>query len=693
LRQPHAPPLAPSRRVCLHQFFGAAGLLLLAAGPLAAGPRWRPAPPFGGQVTALAQAPSSPGVLFAGTMAAGIFRSTDGGESWAPSNHGLPALAIQELAVDPRDARTAFAATDWGTNAETLLRTRNGGASWIPIGRRGWGNPAALAFDPRRAGVLYVATAFARTDRGEVSGLFRSTDQGDTWVPVGFAGLNVLSVAIDPQRSRIVYATAPSDPQSSYADTVWKSDDRGQTWQPLALQTDHVELQGLTFDPARPGTLYVLGSRQVWSTADGGETWSTLAPLPVIDELFLQSLAASPAGALYLATTAGILRSPDGGATWLPAQVQNDSLAKAPPFDSVARVVVSPDAPDVVYAAGRQGVWKSASGGARWHLSSQGITAQTVRSLAVAADASVFAVLDSGVWRSLDRGRTWSRTHGIRAPLHPQSLLAVAPSDPSRLYGDAFRGQEVLRSDDGGAGWQYLGPGGGSLIFDVLALAIDPGDADTLFIGGDSYVGYGHQQQGFIYRSHDGGQTWDYVDAPFYAYPTALAIDPRQTSTLYELADYAGLFKSVDTGQTWKLVGLGLPEPNSASFITLPALAIDPAHTATLYAGTLGEGVFRSTNAGTTFRAMSCGLETATVTTLLVDPRDPARLYAAMPASFDKVGGIWSWDDAAQCWQPLADGLPVESLTGALALDPRPPAVLYAGTDGHGVYLLRLDTR
>ena len=118
----------------------------------------------------------------------------------------------------------------------------------------------------------------------------------------------------------------------------------------------------------------------------------------------------------------------------------------------------------------------------------------------------------------------------------------------------------------------------------------------------------------------------------------------------------------------------------------MPTLALDPRQPSYLYVGTAGQAVFGSSDGGRTFSAMDRGLESAQVASILIAPTSSARLYAGA------VGrGIFRWNARLQRWLPLNDGLPVKDFAGVLALDPRDPFILYAGTQTQGVF--RLDLR
>jgi len=159
-------------------------------------------------VTALAIDPASPGTLYAGaTFYAlelwlwSVFKSTDGGGSWIPTNTGLPGVGtlgdlrdVQALVVDPADTATLYAVDQYST-----FKSADGADSWAPVGPSLTGWARDVVIDATLAGRLYAATS---------DGVFRSTDGGDTWTPVnkGLASGYVFALALDPTGPTTLYA-------------------------------------------------------------------------------------------------------------------------------------------------------------------------------------------------------------------------------------------------------------------------------------------------------------------------------------------------------------------------------------------------------------------------------------------------------------------------------------------------------
>jgi photosystem II stability/assembly factor-like uncharacterized protein len=186
----------------------AAPLMLVLASAGLAAPSWKPLPPFGGPVLALAAAEGAP-LLYAGTETAGPLRSSDGGATWMPPSEVPGSLRILKLAVDRRNPRVVFAAaqTLFGESAG-VLRSLDGGAHWQPVNNGLGGDPplrvADLAVDPFDAQKLYVATE---------DGLYQTRDRGASWQRVGLAGVPMVALAAHPLRPGTLFATAFQRPE------------------------------------------------------------------------------------------------------------------------------------------------------------------------------------------------------------------------------------------------------------------------------------------------------------------------------------------------------------------------------------------------------------------------------------------------------------------------------------------------
>ncbi|MEP7008722.1 MAG: hypothetical protein ABJC13_00210 [Acidobacteriota bacterium] len=641
----------------------ALALLLPALG--AASPAWVPVSPFGGALSSVARSPSSPRTVYATTPSGEVFRSDDAAATW--NRAGSPATGrLADFLVDPDDPLTVFFLTGGGG----LFRSRDGGTTWIEIGAD-VSTFNAIATEAHTPGGLLAAAYF---------GLYRSTDQGDHWSLVSFPDQRVLAIASDPYEEGNLLAVLGRI-ELGDAQTTMRSLDHGITWSvvPLVNVSSGVadDQPHFVFDAARPGTVYAFYNRfgedypgPVFRSTDGGATWVQPSTTDVRD------LVSTADGTLFATTGFGVTRSTDRGETW---EAFGPGLFT--PRDEIFHLAPSPDHPGTLLAAGTHGLWSSVDAGAHWRGSNRGIPVADAVEVAVAPTGrhDVLAVAGGRVFRSADRGATWRSVHSEFDALEPYALT-FDPRPLGGAFGVAFDGQaaSLLWSGDRGHTWTArpfpYGCSGSSLCsVEINSFALDRSHPDTLYVGGSYFYHFGGYGPYFI-RSRDGGSSWEHL--PVLPGLLGVFVDPQRSAVVYGLT--AGrLYKSEDAAKTWRIVGRGLPP------FTKRTLAIDPQDPQRLYAGT-GRGVFTSHDGGLTFLAMNAGIKRQQIGRILIDPTHSNRLYAAGTG-----GGVFRWNPGESRWTPLNDGLPVSQFYEALALDPREPTTLYAGTIGSGV--LRLD--
>ncbi|HWM92016.1 MAG TPA: hypothetical protein VN493_14730 [Thermoanaerobaculia bacterium] len=223
--------------------------------------------PFYETITRLAVNPANPKVVYAGTSFTGIYKSTNGGRTWSKASRGLPfpppcdrsfcsEEPVAAIEIDPRDPRLLYAVFNY-----QVVRSTDGGKSWdlAMEGLDGEIYVETLILDPERPNVLYIGTR---------EGVFKSTDRGDTWQESSFGlpeaepfgDFSVLDLAIDTRGSETVLYAA------TRVDGVFRSTDRGATWQPVdeglpILMVDFVEI-----DWRHPrGALAGTSGAAVWS--------------------------------------------------------------------------------------------------------------------------------------------------------------------------------------------------------------------------------------------------------------------------------------------------------------------------------------------------------------------------------------------------------------------------------------------
>jgi photosystem II stability/assembly factor-like uncharacterized protein len=259
---------------------------------------------------------------------------------------------------------------------------------------------------------------------------------------------------------------------------------------------------------------------------------------------------------------------------------------------------------------------------------------------------------EGGLWVSHDAGKTWSQLPG----LHGQSIraFAQAPSDRNILFAGTLQG--VFRSDDAGASWKQISPPGSTEIHEVESLAVDPRNPDIL------YAGTWH----LPWKTKDGGAHWFNIKAGVIddSDVFSIIIDPEHPNIVY-MSACSGIYKSENGGAQFHKIQ-GIP----ATARRTRVLRQDPVHRDTVYAGTT-EGLYKTTNAGRTFRRMTG--DDVIVNDVYVDPSNPEKVFLATDR-----GGVQASSDASVHFAASNHGFSQRKVE-ALIVDAKDPSRMYAG--------------
>jgi len=296
----------------------------------------------------------------------------------------------------------------------------------------------------------------------------------------------------------------------------------------------------------------------------------------------------------------------------------------------------------------------------------------------VPSEPNVFYIgaVNGGVWKTRDAGRTWQPIFDGQ-PTQSVGAIAIAPSDPNIIYvasGEGLRrpdlsvGNGIYRSADGGRTWTHGGLIDGQQIPEV---AVDPRDPNRLFAAVLGHP-YGPNEERGIYRSRDGGATWErvlYKDADTGG--SAVALDPAHPDVVYAAlwqsrlgpwedknefeGTNGGLFKSTDGGTTWKRLGGGLPDNLTQINFSIAASAPQRIYAVAgttepgEYSSAAGLGVYRSDDAGehwariTTDPRASLRIGGGDLTVLRADPTNADVVYSMGLVTMRSVDGGKTW--------------------------------------------------
>jgi photosystem II stability/assembly factor-like uncharacterized protein len=580
--------------------------------------------PDGGTVSSLVVVATRPATLFAAFDQGGVFKSNDLGATWTPVDRGLPAAGSCRLVAVPANATTLYAECGYG-----LFKTTSSGALWQQLDVD---DPRPPIVAPSNPDIVYQPPQI---------GVVRSRDGGRRWEQYGKSQITCGSFAVDPVDSSVLFCT----------DNEWlkQSRDGGLTWtSPARARQPKADVTALAIDPSdRTRMLAGTDDGRLFRTTSAGATWQAAAQAPAKEAIEDLQFVGRKGDVVFARQRSRIIRSVDGGDHWsaLPGFV-------AELFDVFA---VDPHSPSTVFVGSRDGVKVTTDFGQHWTDRRMGITrAVTSVRFHESPEGPVLHASSGGrIFESRDAGGTWTFNRlwrpddAMKKPV-VTPLESVPPSQTDfALRRSPFivkTAQGFLYSVDGGSEWRSAQLPGGRL---PSSIAVATGQPRIIYAA----TGFGMSTGSGIWRTLDGGTTWQLVDRPRVGGSThccELIAEPHDPNTIYAVmfgmvvgggsaieirrtkdggltwtnlrSGQAGdsffvlpttpttllahgyydsdapLLMSIDGGDQWSRAGAGLPA------VSLTNIVADPRQPRHLFAGTNGRGVFRSTDAGASWQ-------------------------------------------------------------------------------------------
>jgi hypothetical protein len=524
---------------------------------------------------------------------------------WVKAN-GLYTGRIWSLAAD---GTNLFAGGDAG-----VFRSNDNGTTWLSAGLENAGSIVALlAVD----GVLLAGTG---------SGNYRSTNNGGSWTDI-LSGQVTSSFA---KFGNNLFAGT----SGGFFQCVYRSTDNGATWQNASTGLGDPAVYSLAASGTHifAGTYGAGSGVGVWVSTDSGSSWSaTAAPATGV-------IALAVTGSNVFAASGGVIRSTDNGMNW------TESL---PNLGIRALAIHGTN----IFAAG-SGVHVSTDNGTTWTNVSNGLL-YPVATLATGG-TTLFAGHDrGGVYRSQNNGTTWE---AASPGLISTDIRAFIVGEPNLLVGTW--GARVFRTTDNGTNWQ-----GASIGLTDTEIISFTTHASRVFAGGYSLPGDG------VSVSTNNGLNWQAANTglPPNTYVSSFA----SMGTNLFAGTISGVYLSTNDGASWDEVNSGLTFPIVSSLAVMGS---------NLFAGTGppftqgGGGVFLSTNNGASWQEVNNGLSALSVSCLAVNGN---YLYAGTNG-----GGIFRSSDNGASWQQINTGLVSHIVRSLVTIG----ANLFAGVQG-GMYV------
>jgi photosystem II stability/assembly factor-like uncharacterized protein len=621
--------------------------------------RWRSiGPPRSGYVSAPAGVPGDPTTYYAGLPEGGVWKTTNGGNTWKPIFDSVHVASVGAVAVAPSEPNTVYVGTGdrsgWSfTPGNGIYKSTDGGQTWTNVGLRGSPYIAAVVVAPRDPNIVLVA-AQGRGGRGgggaaaastEERGVFRTIDGGRTW-------------------TRILPADSPADASDLYCDFA---------------------------DPRMVYAAVAGSGTGIYRSTDGGITWHPIAGRGLPDGARISAFAVSSgthgrrvyavagAGGRGAAASRALYRSDDGGDTWT---FGTRHLASAG-----GKMYADPQNPDVVYLMGTS-IYRSTDGGRSVTSFWGAPSGADPRFMWIdpTNPKRMMIGVDQGAAITVDGGATFTPYYGL---VNGQFYRVATDYDfPYHVCGpqqDSGTACVASRSDFGEIRPNDWYPAGG---FENGFLIADPSDHRYMFTQGWYHVLRRYDrvtgQVVVLYQPRD--------DERFGGAPP-LAFSPQNPHTLYMAAQH--VLASDDAGEHWRVISPDLAAPRGpaaadpasagggvgapAAGGSITTLALSPVTAGVMWVGTSTRLIHVSRDGGGTWTNVTPPNVPGSINVIEASHANAATAYAAI-LSNDGRPHLYRTTNYGQAWQEITNGLADDGTMRVVREDPVDPNLLYAGS-------------
>ena len=651
---------------------------------------WKGPGNIGGRIRTMVIHPTQTNRLWVGSVGGGIWYSSNSGVSWVPVNDFMSNLAVSTLALDPNNPNTMYAGTGEGFyNADGIrgagiYKSTDGGVTWAQLASTANNNflyVNRLAISPDGA-ILLAATS---------SAIYRSTNRGTSWTLVLNGSTTIGDVEFHPTDATKAVA-------SGYAHQLYYSTNGGTSWTAASggpsggtgYNGGRVEVRYAKSNPTITYATFDYGSAsQLFKSTDGGVTYAKVfdsttagtAAWLTTQGWYANALWVSPVDPNFIVVGGlDIYRSTNGGASFTQisqwysapnsAHADHHGIFNDPGYNGSAN--------NLVYFTNDGGVYKAANVAtvsltSGWQeLNNQlGITQFYGAGVNAANGTIVAGAQDNGTVRYTTSAGTenWSTMFG------GDGGYCAADQDNSAYYYGEYVNLEIHRSTNSGASSSYIYTGisdaGGATEF-ISPFILDPNNQATLLAGGTSLWRTTNARASTV--------SWSAVKAADgTSHITAVAVAPGDSNLIWVGHLNGDVFKTINgtaTSPTWTKV-----DDNATA---LPArrvthIAVDPTNSNRVYVtfgGYTGSNVWQTTNGGASWTSATGTLPAAPVYGLAISPLTPQTIYAGTDV------GVFASDDGGTTWSTTNLGPTLASVQELFVSG----ANLVTVTHGRGVF-------
>jgi hypothetical protein len=588
--------------------------------------------PGTGRLSAFAIHPANENIIYVGSPGGGIWKSVNAGLNWTPlTDNNASWMSVFALTIDPLNQNIVYAGMSGSVG---IIKSSDGGATWSPAGAGPSGTVRKILIHPTNSSLVF-ATA--------TNGIWRSVNAGATWTQVHSGGKE--DIEFKPDDVNIMYATG---------NDVYRSTDNGLTWNPVGA-AQGITNSGRTLvsvTPANPNYVYIAQASgslfgRMYKSTDAGLTFTTTVvgnPASGTNYFGYETNGTGTSGqATY--DMAMDVSPTDAAEVHIAGIICWKSLNEATSFTAVTAWslpnTIGYNHADVhglffinsnLYSISDGGLYKSINNGEDWTDLSTGLgirqfyriaSSQTNATVITggAQDNGTVAKQASGTWVD------WLGADGMEG--------LVSPTNHLNLWGTSQNGS-IYRSTNGGNSYSSLPrPSAGQW---VTPLAIHPTN-ETILYGG--WTG--------VYKSTNSGSSWTNISSGVITSTLAdLAVAPSDPNYIYA-SNGAALYVTTNDGATWT---------TRSAPATINDIAVDPANPSKIWiaCNSTTNRVMVSTDAGATFTNVSANLPAIVARAVVVDDNTPRGIYVGM-----NIGVYYKTEPDAN-WTNYSDNLPLVAI-------------------------------
>ncbi|MEM7660150.1 MAG: hypothetical protein AAF399_28835, partial [Bacteroidota bacterium] len=444
---------------------------------------------IGGRMNVVTIHPTNPNIIYTGSAAGGVHKTTDGGQFWTPIFDDFAYLSIGAITLDPSDPNTIYVGTG----------------------------------DPNISGYPFIG-----------DGVYKSTDAGQTWTHLGLAEARIISrIIVHPTNPQIVFASGMGLPFERNNDRgLYRSQDGGQSWTQVLFLSNQAGIIDLVMDPFNPDVLYASGwdrirnnqeslvtgmNATVWKTSDGGTNWNLVSNnngFPALPQgrigLTISQQTPNLLFALVVGTNSqaeGVYQSTDGGQNWANVLTNISPNALGGFGWYFGQIRVNPQDDSELWILGVD-LYSSQDNGSNFSLTGPPWWNYTFHAdkhdLQFDSNNDIYVATDGGLYKSTDGGTTFADIENIANTQFYR--VALNPHQTGTYYGGA--------QDNGSTGGNVANFNNWPRIFggDGFQMRFDPSNANTF---------YAETQNGNLVVTTDGGNN-------FFSHTNGLAAGDRR---------------------------------------------------------------------------------------------------------------------------------------------------------------------